>query len=95
MLKVATRKLFLRGEDGMMKDISILCLLDFYVHEASQRRGQGRRLFEEMLRREGGPDLQAYKLAYDKPSIKLMGFLAKHYSLRDHMPQNNNFVVFR
>ena len=34
------------------------------------------------------------KLAYDRPSPKLKGFLAKYYGLKNHVPQNNNFVVF-
>ena len=34
------------------------------------------------------------KLAYDRPSPKLMGFLRKHFNLSKFIPQNNNFVVF-
>lgn len=34
------------------------------------------------------------KLAYDRPSPKLLGFLAKHYGLKGFSPQANNFVVF-
>lgn len=34
------------------------------------------------------------KLAYDRPSEKLLGFLAKHYGLKRYVPQNNNYVVF-
>lgn len=34
------------------------------------------------------------KIAYDKPSPKLLGFLRKHYGLSRYIPQNNNFVVF-
>jgi len=33
-------------------------------------------------------------LAYDRPSPKLIGFLAKHYNLRHYVKQNNNFVIF-
>ena len=93
MLKVAVRKLYLRAEDGQMRDVSPLCVLDFYVHETAQRRGQGKKLFDEMLKREGV--LHPARLAYDKPSIKMMGFLAKHFSLRDYLSQSNNYVVFR
>ena len=42
MLKVANRKLYLRADDGQMRDISLLCILDFYVHESAQRRGNGK-----------------------------------------------------
>lgn len=44
-----------------------------------------------MLKNEG---VEPRKLAYDRPSPKLRGFLSKYYNLRNHVPQNNNFVVF-
>jgi len=34
------------------------------------------------------------RIAYDRPSHKLMGFLAKHFYLTRHVQQNNNYVVF-
>jgi alpha-tubulin N-acetyltransferase 1 len=34
------------------------------------------------------------KLAYDRPSEKLTGFLKKHYGLAKFIPQNNNYVIF-
>ncbi len=37
---------------------------------------------------------QPARLAYDRPSPKLIGFLKKHYGLVEFVPQNNNFVVF-
>ena len=33
-------------------------------------------------------------IAYDRPSKLLMGFLAKHFNLQNHVQQNNNYVVF-
>ena len=33
-------------------------------------------------------------LGYDRPSPKLIAFLAKHHGLRQYTPQNNNFVLF-
>ena len=68
-----------------------MCVLDFYVHESVQRGGQGKQIFEEMLYREG---VRAEKLAYDRPSEKLIGFLGKHYGLKNYVAQNNNYVVF-
>jgi alpha-tubulin N-acetyltransferase 1 len=62
------------------------------VHESVQRIGIGKILFEHMLKEE---QIQPHKLAYDRPSPKLIGFLAKHYQLRDYIPQTNNFVVFK
>ncbi len=34
------------------------------------------------------------KIAYDRPSSKLIGFLKKHYGLAKYLPQNNNYVIF-
>jgi alpha-tubulin N-acetyltransferase 1 len=34
LLKVGVRKLFIRNELGAIKEISPLCVLDFYVHES-------------------------------------------------------------
>ena len=45
---------------------------------------QGKVLFEEMLHREG--NVHPAKIAYDRPSSKLIGFLAKHYGLRNYVP---------
>jgi alpha-tubulin N-acetyltransferase 1 len=91
MLKVGSRKLFIRNEQGQIKEITPLCVLDFYVHESCQRGGVGKKLFELMLERE---HVSPEKLGYDRPSIKLISFLAKHYGLKSYVPQNNNFVVF-
>lgn len=44
-----------------------------------------------MLQTEG---ITAEKLGYDRPSDKLLAFLAKHYGLKRYVPQNNNYVVF-
>lgn len=37
---------------------------------------------------------QPLELGYDRPSPKLLGFLAKHYNLKSYSPQTNNYVVF-
>lgn len=74
------------------------CVLDFYVHQSCQRNGIGRVLdffiqdiFDYFLKHENkSPD----KLAYDRPSEKLIGFLRKHFGLNKFIPQNNNYVVF-
>jgi alpha-tubulin N-acetyltransferase 1 len=44
-----------------------------------------------MLEVEG---VKPEKLGYDRPSEKLLGFLAKHYGLKRYVPQNNNYVVY-
>ena len=74
-----------------MIEMSPLSVLDFYVNEQVQRGGYGRKLFDAMLVHMKS---QAALIAYDRPSDKLMGFLAKHFNLRSHVKQNNNYVVF-
>ena len=75
-----------------MVEIEPCCVLDFYVHEAAQRGGIGGQLFHHFLAAE--TQVPA-RLAYDRPSPKLLAFLAKRFHLRAHKPQNNNYVVFR
>ena len=92
ILKIGEKQLFYRDMIGDIKEIYCTCVLDFYVHESCQRRGEGKKLFEAMLGYEG---LEPRKFAYDRPSPKLIGFLRKHYGLTHYVPQNNNFVIFR
>ena len=91
LLKVGKKNLFIRSETGAIKEIHPLCVLDFYVHESVQRGGQGKHIFEYMLDNE---KINPEKLGYDRPSSKLIGFLSKHYGLKNYVPQNNNYVVF-
>ena len=44
-----------------------------------------------MLRHE---NIQPHKLAIDRPSPKMINFMAKNFGLKSFMPQNNNFVVY-
>jgi len=90
-LKIGVKKLFIRNEFASIKEISPMCLLDFYVHENVQRGGHGKALFEKMLQEEG---IRPEKMGYDRPSPLLLSFLAKHYGLRKYVPQNNNYVVY-
>ena len=48
-IKVGTKKLFLYDTQGAQKEVSPLCVLDFYVHESQQRKGFGKKLYEHML----------------------------------------------
>eukprot|EP00667_Euglena_gracilis_P022606 EG_transcript_25250 len=91
ILKVGTKKLFIRNAAGAYKEIEPLCVLDFYVHESHQRNGIGLILFEVMLASEKVPP---HKFGYDRPSPKLLGFLNKHFGLSSFLPQANSFVVF-
>lgn len=67
-------------------------MLDFYVHESMQRAGIGKQLFDHMLQVE---NITPEKLAYDRPSHKLLSFLTKYFDLKHFVPQANNFVVFK
>ncbi|XP_043940411.1 alpha-tubulin N-acetyltransferase 1 [Protopterus annectens] len=90
-LKVGYKKLFVLDRQGAHNEVEPLSILDFYIHEALQRHGYGRELFEYMLKRE---NVEPCQLAVDRPSEKFLSFLRKHYRLRDTVPQVNNFVVF-
>jgi len=101
LLKVGVKTLFVStpasragggtGVRDALRQINPLCALDFYVHESCQRNGFGKQIFEAMLEQEG---LEAWQLAYDRPSPKFLAFLSKYYGLSRYQPQNNNFVVF-
>jgi alpha-tubulin N-acetyltransferase 1 len=51
-IKIGTKNLFHRDYSGNVKEISPLCVLDFYVHESVQRHGIGKAIFEKMLETE-------------------------------------------
>ena len=74
-----------------LREVTPVCLLDFYVHESAQRQGWGRALLVTLLAAERQtPEA----LAYDRPSPKLQAFMAKHFALQVWRPQTNAFVVF-
>eukprot|EP00928_Gymnodinium_smaydae_P026607 TRINITY_DN20838_c0_g1_i1.p1 TRINITY_DN20838_c0_g1~~TRINITY_DN20838_c0_g1_i1.p1 ORF type:complete len:357 (-),score=68.07 TRINITY_DN20838_c0_g1_i1:103-1173(-) len=92
LLKTGSKRLYIaRGANDGLVEINPTCVLDFYVVEGHQRGGLGRTLFDAMLAKEG---VVAERLAYDRPSPKLLGFLRKHFGLARYYPQSNNFVVF-
>ena len=92
IIKTGKKKLFIYNDSPVLHEIEPLCVLDFYVHESFQRKGYGKKLFEHVLQHER---VRPEKLAYDRPSPKFLAFLSKHYRLSNHIPQQNNFVVFR
>ena len=79
-LKTGFKKLFVRNRSGAIIEMNPLSVLDFYVHESVQRGGCGKEIFEKMLKNEG---VEPRKIAYDRPSPKLKGFLSKHYNLKN------------
>uniref|UniRef100_A0A5K3EKI4 N-acetyltransferase domain-containing protein n=2 Tax=Mesocestoides corti TaxID=53468 RepID=A0A5K3EKI4_MESCO len=90
-LKVGEKKLFLFNNYGEYFEVEPVCVLDFYIKEECQRKGYGRELFEDMLRREG---LVATDLPIDSPSAKMLAFMQKHYNQDEPIRQSNNYVVF-
>lgn len=91
LLKVGHKKLFLRDPNNELKELTPLCILDFYVYEPQQRQGIGKELFDAMLSHEG---VSVSQLAHDRPSPRLMSFLARHFNLDNHQLHENGFVVF-
>ena len=74
MMRVGQRQLFVRRDgDAPYCQINPTCVLDFYVHESCQRRGEGRQIYDQMIAHEGK---QPHELGYDRPSAKFLGFLA-------------------
>ncbi|XP_077363718.1 alpha-tubulin N-acetyltransferase 1 isoform X1 [Festucalex cinctus] len=90
-LKVGYKKLFLLDQQGLHVEAEPLCVLDFFIAENLQRHGYGLELFNFMLQHK---NIDPVLMAYDRPSPKLLSFLAKHYCLTQSVPQVNNFVVF-
>ena len=91
-IKVGKKHLFIYDEIGVPIEINPLCVLDFYTYETCQRKGYGKIMFSEMISKE---KILPRKLGIDRPSIKFLNFLQKYYGLKDYVPQNNNFVVFK
>lgn len=91
ILKTGSRKLFHTDQLGRIHEISPVCVLDFYVHESKQRTGFGKVLYENML---AYLQISPSQLAIDRPSIKFISFMRRHYGLSNFVPQNNNFVVY-
>lgn len=76
LLKIGIKSLYVFDANGDTQMVNAPCVLDFYIHESRQRAGLGKILFQSMLQQE---NYQPEKLAIDRPSEKLVGFLRKHY----------------
>ncbi|CAH8605688.1 unnamed protein product [Schistosoma intercalatum] len=90
-LKTGRKRLFVHDKRGVCVECVPLCVLDFYVHEAHQRKGCGKKLFDFMLKYE---NINPSCLAIDFPSKKMLQFLHKHYQLKNPIFSSNNFVVY-
>uniref|UniRef100_A0A0B6ZLV3 Alpha-tubulin N-acetyltransferase n=1 Tax=Arion vulgaris TaxID=1028688 RepID=A0A0B6ZLV3_9EUPU len=91
IIKVGRKKLFVYDNTKVQHEVEALCVLDFYIHESRQRMGCGRKIFDFMLSKE---NILVQHLAIDRPSSKLLSFMAKHYNLHVIIPQVYNFVIF-
>uniref|UniRef100_A0A158PCA9 Alpha-tubulin N-acetyltransferase n=1 Tax=Angiostrongylus cantonensis TaxID=6313 RepID=A0A158PCA9_ANGCA len=89
--KVGRKHLFLYDSEMQTYEGEILCLLDFYVHYAEERKGHGKAIIDYMLQTEHA---EPYQLALDNPSMTQLGFFSEHYGLTKPVWQNTNFVVF-
>lgn len=78
LLKIGIKSLYVFDANGDTQMVNAPCVLDFYIHESRQRAGLGKILFQSMLQQE---NYKPEKLAIDRPSEKLVGFLRKHYGL--------------
>lgn len=90
-IKTGIKNLIYCDRMARMREVSPLCVLDFYVDESVQRHGYGRQIYDYMLQKEG---VEPHQLAIDRPSSKFLGFMKKHFGLSSYRSQTNNFVIF-
>lgn len=90
--KYSSKDLYVYRKNGTMVQVSPLCLLDFYVSEDVQRQGIGLQLFNRMLHECNTPP---HKIAYDRPSPKLLAFMKKHFGLAQPDLQPNRYCLFK
>lgn len=91
-LKYATKDLYFYRKNGSLVQASTTCVLDFYVAEELQRQGVGSLLFQRML--QECPNIAPHKIAYDRPSPKLLAFMKKHFRLAQPDLQPNRYCLF-
>lgn len=92
ILKVGLKDLYLIDSAVQHHEVTIRCVLDFYIEESMQRCGYGIKLFNYML---GMENLKPFEMAYDRPSDLCLQFLKNHFKLHDFIPQSNNYVLFK
>ena len=91
-LKYGKRNLYFYHKNGKVEERMTMCLLDFYVSEELQRSGLGLQLFEHFLISSNTND--PCKIAYDRPSPKLLAFLAKHFDMKSPDAQPNKYTIY-
>lgn len=85
------RHLYIVDEFHRQSKRNMLCVLDFVISSQLRREGCGKILFDKMLKYE---NTNAYELAYDRPSPKMVHFMAKQYLLNYAYVQPNRYVFF-
>ncbi|TFJ80796.1 hypothetical protein NSK_007973 [Nannochloropsis salina CCMP1776] len=92
LLKLGKKHLYLTNPQGQLVETNPFCLLDFFIASPWQRKGLGASLLRLALSHEGisGP----HCLAFDRPSPRLLPFLAKNFALKKHRAQHNHFLVY-
>ncbi|VDO92489.1 unnamed protein product [Heligmosomoides polygyrus] len=80
MLKVGKKHLYLMNGAQDKFEEEPMCILDFYVHDSVQRKGNGHHLFDHMLKQES---TTASAVAIDRPSDAFLSFLSKFYGLKN------------
>ena len=91
-LKYGLKNLYFYRKNGQVEERMSVSLLDFYVSEAFQRNGLGLMLFEHFLTLTNTS--HPCKVAYDRPSPKLLSFLSKHFSLTNPDAQPNRYTIY-
>ena len=92
-IKYGSKDLYFYKKNGeVVQKVNHICLLDFYVSEIIQRSGIGLTLFRSMMDAIGHP--MPCTLAYDRPSPKLILFMAKHFNLTLPDLQPNKYTIF-
>jgi alpha-tubulin N-acetyltransferase 1 len=103
-IKTGVKTLFVHHKSAVWREITPICVLDFFTDATFRRQGVGKLLFDAMLASEDGNRAKAGRggagptspsqLAYDRPSPLFLSFLRKYFGLASYTPQANAFVVF-
>jgi len=103
-IKTGVKTLFVHHKSAVWREITPICVLDFFTDATFRRQGVGKLLFDAMLASEDGNRTKAGRggtgltspsqLAYDRPSPLFLSFLRKYFGLASYTPQANAFVVF-
>ena len=63
------KQIFIYVEVGTPKEINPFCVLYFYIYEKYKRKGYGKIMFSEMMKKE---EVEVRKTGFDRPSVKFI-----------------------